>query len=218
MQIKAAIFDMDGTLIDSLIFWEYLWKVLGTKYRDDPSFAPSAQVEKAIRTITMEEAMALLHETYGLGESAQALAREAGHHIREFYENRVELKPGVKAFLEHLQAQGVPMCIASATVPELIELAARHCGIHHYFQGFYSCADLGKGKEHPDIYLYAMAQLGTAPEDTWVFEDSLVALETAAALGMPTVAIYDANNFGHEQMARIARHYIGPGQTLEQLI
>ena len=217
MNIKAAIFDMDGTLIDSLIFWNLLWKALGETYLGDPGFLPSPEVDKEVRTLTLDDAMALIHRTYGIGSSAEALAEEAKCRIRRFYAEQVQVKPGAKEFLAHLKEQGVPMCIASGTDRELVLLAADRCGIAEYFSGFFSCATIGKGKDQPDIYLQALEFLGTAAEETWVFEDSLVALETAASLGMPLVAVYDPNNFGHEKMQQLAVHYIGPDQTLASL-
>lgn len=92
------------------------------------------------------------------------------------------------------------------------------CGIGGYFSGIISCADLGKGKEHPDAFLQAQAYLGETAEHTWVFEDSCVAVETAVKIGMPTVAIYDRFNYGQARMREIATHYIAEGETLEKLM
>ena len=136
----------------------------------------------------------------------------------EFYTCVVKPKSGVVAFLEHLKANGVKMCVASATERKLVLLAMEQCGLSPYFSQVFSCDDIGKGKDQPDIYLYAAKQLGESVENTWVFEDSLVAIETAVKLGMPTVAIYDDNNFGQERMRQIATHYIAKGETLEKLI
>jgi beta-phosphoglucomutase-like phosphatase (HAD superfamily) len=77
---------------------------------------------------------------------------------------------------------------------------------------------LGKGKEEPDIYLLAADFLGEKLSETWVFEDSLVAIETATKIGMPTVGIYDANNFGQDKIAEIASVYVDKGETLLKLI
>ena len=110
------------------------------------------------------------------------------------------------------------MCVASATAPELIALAMEHCGISHYFETVFSCSVLGKGKEEPDIYLAAQAHFGLDAEEIWVFEDSLIAIETAIGIGMHTAAIYDCYNFGQETMQRIADVYVAEGETLEKLI
>lgn len=110
------------------------------------------------------------------------------------------------------------MCVASATDPDLIEIAMKHCGIKRYFSAFFSCETLKTGKSEPDIYLYACEFLGTRPEETWVFEDSLVAIETVTRLGMPTVGIYDRCNYGQDRIKEIATQYIDCGETLLKLI
>ena len=214
MKIKAAIFDMDGTLVDSLMVWDVLWSSFGAQYLQDPKFAPTAEDDKKVRTLTLKDAMALIHRNYGIGESGEALLEQANRMMVDFYANRVEMKPGAKEFLQHLKENGVKMCIATATASELVSVAMEHCGLYEYFPKVFSCGDIGKGKDHPDVFLIACEKLGVAPEDTWVFEDSLVAIRTAQKIGMQTVAIYDRYNFGQEEMRQIATHYIAEGETL----
>jgi HAD superfamily hydrolase (TIGR01509 family) len=218
MKIKAAIFDMDGTLIDSLKIWGVIWEKLGEKYLDDPDFVPNAEDDKKVRTLTLKEAMALIHRNYGLGSDGEEVWRDADRIIADFYMNEVQLKPGVRAFLDHCRCECVKMCIASATAPELLELALKHCGIEHYFSKIFSCGTIGKGKEHPDVFLMAADYFGEDKAETWVFEDSLVAIETAVGVGMPTVGIYDRFNFGQERIKEIATEYIGEGETLLKLM
>ena len=218
MDIKAAIFDMDGTLVDSLKVWNVLWAKAGEKYLGDPQFLPSAEDDKKVRTLTLKDAMALIHANYELAESADALFKYATQVMIDFYNEEVELKDGVLAFLEHCKSHGVKMCIASATAPDLIELALRHCGIEAYFSKIFSCGTIGKGKSEPDVFLLAADFLGEGIANTWVFEDSLVAIETAVKIGMPTVGIYDRFNFGHERLRKIATEYIDCGETLMKLV
>lgn len=218
MAMKAAIFDMDGTLIDSLIFWGPLWSCCGETYLGDKSFVPSAEDDKRVRTLTMKDAMQLIHDRYGIAESGEELLRFANDLIYDFYANTVKCKAGVKEFLAYCQKNGVKMCIASATARELVDVAMKHCGLEEYFSAVISCADFGKGKDAPDVFLGAAAHLGESIEDTWVFEDSAVAVETAAKIGMPVVGIYDPNNYGQNKIKELARVYIGPGETLAKLI
>ena len=218
MEFKAAIFDMDGTLIDSLIFWEYLWSYCGERYLGDKGFSPREEDDKKVRTLTMKDAMYLIHDRYGIAESGEALLRVANDLIRDFYENRVELKDGAADFLAYCQKNGVKMCIASATAPELVRVAMKRCGIEPYFSAVISCADFGKGKDAPDVFLGAVGHLGECIEDTWVFEDSAVAVETAVNIGMPVVGIFDRNNYGQDKIRALARVYVGPGETLKKLI
>ena len=110
------------------------------------------------------------------------------------------------------------MCIASATAPELVEMALEHCGIKEYFTAVFSCSTTGKGKDKPDIFLLAADYLGASQSDIWVFEDSLAAIETAAKIGMNTVGIYDSYNYGQDKIKEIATEYIDSTETLLKLI
>lgn len=218
MDIKAAIFDMDGTLIDSLIFWDLLWTDLGRIYLNDPDFRPTKEDDKAVRTSTMRDAMYLIHEHYGIGKDGEEVLDFANRKIRRFYAEEVLLKNGVREFLEDCYKNGTKMCIASATATDMLHIAMEHCGIDRYFPKVFSCGDLGVGKDQPDVYLMAQEYLGAQADELWVFEDSLVAIETVTKLGFKTVAIYDPNNFGQEQMRAIATKYIAEGESLAGLI
>ncbi len=218
MNIKTAIFDMDGTLVDSLMLWDVMWSTLGEKYLNNSNFKPSIEVDKKVRTLTLKDAMQLIHEKYNIGQNADQLLSLANQSMTNFYKNKVELKKGVKEFLDHLKNTGAKMCIVSATAPEFIIMALEHCGIKEYFQTVISCAEIGKGKEFPDAFLSACNYFNVPPEKTWVFEDSLVAIETAVKAGMKTVGIYDKYNFGHDKMQQIATKYIAKGETLLKLI
>lgn len=218
MNIKAAIFDMDGTLVDSLMVWDVLWSAFGEKYLGDNSFRPSADDDKKVRTLTLSDAMDLIHENYSLGKSGKELLDFTNNLIVDFYSNTVELKDGVKEFLECLYKNGTKMCIASATAPDLIKIALKHCDIEKYFLKIFSCGELKVGKDKPDVFLLAKDFLGEGKDDTWVFEDSLVAIETAAKIGLKTVGIYDRYNYGQEQIKSLATKYIAEGETLTKLL
>ena len=123
--------------------------------------------------------------------------------MTDFYKNEVELKKGVLEFLEYCSEKGIKMCVASATDVKLFKIAIERCGIGKYFTDILSCAELGKGKDQPDIYLKALETLGTSIEEACVFEDSHVAVETAAKIGIKTVGIYDKYNYGQEEMKKI---------------
>lgn len=218
MDMKAAIFDMDGTLVDSLMLWEVLWSSFGERYLHDKSFVPSTEDDKKVRTLTLKDAMNLIHTNYHLGESGDELLAMANHMMYEFYANRVELKNGVREFLEHCKRSGVKMCIASATAPDLLAVAMKHCDLEKYFLKVFSCGTIGKGKEEPDVFLQAAEFLGAEIGETWVFEDSLTAIETAVKAGFPTVGIYDQYNYGQDRIREIATEYIGPAETLLKLV
>lgn len=218
MNIKAAIFDMDGTLVDSLGLWDVLWQVFGDRFQNGVKFVPDPQSERMVRTMALREGMYLLHDRCGLGESGEAVFQAADETFRRFYAGSVTLKQGVGAYLDYCRKNGIRMVIASATAPELIEIALEHCGVRDYFEEIFSCSVVGKGKEAPDIFLHTQAWLGTPTEETWVFEDSYVALETAQRIGMPTVGIYDRYNPWQDKVRQASTIYIDRGMNMSQLI
>ena len=215
--MKAIIFDMDGTLVDSLMLWDVVWDTIGNQYCGGVRFVPQPVDEKAVRTLPLKTGMTLLQERYQLAPNAQALYEMVNHCFMDFYSHQVTLKAGVREFLQACKSRGIKMCVASASAAELVEIALTHCGVREYFSHILSCADSGKGKEFPDIFLLAQKTLGESLEETWVAEDSVVALTTAAGTGMPTIGVYDQYNPGQEQIEKIATVYIGPGETMKKV-
>lgn len=218
MDIKAAIFDMDGTLIDSLGLWEITWEELGVRLGKGAGFRPSKEDDKAIRTMLLREGMEMIHRNYDLGESGEEVHNIAVDITERFYKEQVTLKSGAREYLKYLKAKGVPMCVASATAPNLIKHAAERCGLYDYIDMFVSCADVGKGKEEPDVFLYALERLGTSLNETCVFEDSAVALTTAKNAGFLTVGIYDCHTFDHDKLKKASDIYIDKGEDYRKLI
>ena len=218
MKIKGAIFDMDGTLINSLICWKDIWAAVADKYLDGEEGFPGLEIDKKLRTMTLLEGMEMLHEVRGIGKDGRELWEFCNELIADFYRNKVEMKSGAMEFLKYLHEGGVKMCIASASALDMVEIAVERCELGKYIPKLISSCDYGCGKDKPDVYLGALEYLGTSVEETWVFEDSLVALKTAKGIGMPVVGIYDAYNFGHEEMKEISDYYIEDGEGLDKLI
>lgn len=216
--VKGAIFDMDGTLIDSLMIWDVVWDTFGQKFLNGAGFRPQQADDKAVRTMTLADAMQHIHSVYSMGSSGEELLEAASETIVHFYSHDVKLKNGVREFLDFCRSRGMKMCIASATDKRLLQIAIEHCQIEKYFDHILSCSEIGKGKDEPDIYLKAMECLGTGIEETCIFEDSHIAIETAHKIGLKTVGIHDRFNYGHEEIQRIADVYIAEGETLLKLL
>lgn len=217
MKIKGAIFDMDGTLVDSLGGWDALWDWCGERFLGVSGYRPEKAVDKAVRTMVLIDAMDYIHKLYGFGENGQELFDYLNAILPDLYAEKFGLKPGVREFLDYCLERGIKMVLASATEMKYINIALDRHGLRKYFERILSCADIGKGKEHPDIFEAALGVLGTPKEETWVFEDSYVALETAASIGMPTVGIFDRHAFEQERLKTSSTHYIADGETLMKL-
>lgn len=218
MYIKGAIFDLDGTLIDSLFYWDRLWENLGEKYLYDKSFRPGFAMEKAIRTVTFVDASKMIFDKFGFGNNSEEIYSLMHTLNVEIYKHEVKLKPGVKELLAHLKACGIKMCIASASMPDLIRIILDRFELDEYLPKTISCSDVGKGKSYPDVFIAAEKYMGTSRDDTWVFEDSLVALQTASKVGFKTVGVYDRNNFDAVRVKEVSTEYIAKGDSFLKLI
>ena len=218
MKITGAIFDMDGTLVDSLFFWNRFWEKLGIKYFDDPEYMPPEYVDKYVRTSMLTEAGDFLHSELKIGENMEELAEFLVSDIADFYRYEVDFKPGARKFLDFCRKKGIKMCVASATSSNILKIASQALGFDEYFEFVMSCDEVGRGKDEPDVYVEALKRLGTEPETTWIFEDSYVALETASKLGISTVGIFDKWNFDHDKLNQKSVFYIDEDETMEKLI
>lgn len=217
MRIKGAIFDMDGTLVDSLGFWKDIWEHFGEKYLGVKNYAGDPDVSRRIRTTTVSEAAELVRERYGIRDPREAIERDLIDLFADLYRTKAKLKPGARELLEKLRREGVKMCVASASNLALVNLSLDHCGIRSCFSRVISCDEVGYGKDHPDVFFYARDYLGTPLAETWVFEDSAVALETAQKAGFPTVGVSDVHTPDQARVAAASTVYLGDSSFFKLL-
>lgn len=188
MNKKYAVFDMDGTLVDSMVFWQRL----GREYLAAKGIVSGVdELLARTKTMTITESSALFTEHFHLPESAETAAAEMNARMERHYRRDIPLKDGVRAYLSRLRASGVLLCVASATAPELVNACLLRLGVSEYFDFLLSCEEVGAGKERPDVFLEAARRFGAPPREIAVYEDSLHAAQTAAAAGFYTVAVYD---------------------------
>ena len=191
--IKGAIFDVDGTLLDSMGVWD----TIGEDYLRSLGYEPREKLNEKFRTMSIREAAAYYISEYGVTLSVEEICRQVNGWIERFYREEAMMKPGAAALVKRLHDAGVKLAIATATDDFLVEAALRRCGVMEYFSGLITCTHVNQGKDRPDVYRAAMESIGTTRESTVVFEDSLKALRTARDDGLLTVGVCD--RFEREQ-------------------
>ena len=194
MKIKGAIFDLDGTLIDSMPIWDDL----AYNFITSKGATPKADLRDRVATMYLNESAKYVVKEYGLDCTPQDFKDYVEKEIEDFYFNTVPPKCDAVEFLKKLKASGVKMCIATATERKLAEPALKHNGMLEFFDEIFSCAEIGMSKQSPEIFDKALEFLGTAKEETFVFEDSYHAVATAVKAGYNVIAIYDKSAKKHE--------------------
>ena len=215
MDIKGAIFDMDGTLIDSMGYWksaagDYI-KTLGKE--------PDADLGDRFLTLGLANIYPQMKEDYGLTQSIEEVSAGIYAIMEKNYGN-VDIKPYVKDMLEAFKNKGVKMCIASATNSDLASRVLTRLGIRDYFSAVLCCKDVGRGKRYPDVYNYALNYLGTSKEETLVFEDAVFAIRTLSSHGFVSVGIEDKWCIGEEreEVKAKATYYIDSYKNWEKVL
>ena len=202
--IKGAIFDLDGTLLDSM----FIWDTIGEEYLRSLGKEPHEDLKETFMTLTLEEAAEYYREHYGVTLSVKEIVDGVNAMVEQTYRTKVTLKPGISEYLAWLKENGVRMCVATVTDRYLVEETLERLGVRHYFSEIFTCAEVGFGKDKPIIYQKALEHLGTAKDETYVFEDMLFALNTAKTDGFPTVGVYDRHEAHQDELKELADYYV----------
>ena len=202
--IKGAIFDLDGTLLDSM----FIWDTIGEEYLRSLGKEPHEDLKETFMALTLEEAAEHYREHYGVTLSVKEIVDGVNAMVEQTYRTKVTLKPGISEYLAWLKENGVRMCVATVTDRYLVEETLERLGVRHYFSEIFTCAEVGFGKDKPVIYQKALEHLETEKRDTYVFEDMLFALNTAKTDGFPTVGVYDRHEVHRDELKELSDYYI----------
>ncbi len=190
--IRGAIFDVDGTLLDSSAVWDDA----GEKYLASIGVTAEEGLGRKLFTMSLDEGAVYMKETYCLTQTPEEILEGVLQVVEDFYYNDVPLKEGAADFVKALAEGGVPMVIASSSRKEHIQAALTRLGIMEYFKHIFTCSEVGIGKHDPKIFHEAAAFLGSQPNETWVVEDGLYAMKTARAAGFHVLGVYDEPSSG----------------------
>ena len=201
---KAAIFDLDGTLLDSMGVWLEVDRVFlarrGIDLPDDYAAAISPMGFPAAASYTKTR--------FSLPEDEAAIMSEWHALAVDAYANHVGLKRGVMTYLTSLRRRGIPFAAATASQAVFYMPALKRLGIADWFSSVTEISEVARGKGNPDIYLRAADKLGMSAGDCAVFEDIVPGVRGAAAGGFYTVAVYDEYCVNPSLIQAICDRYI----------
>lgn len=184
---KGAIFDLDGTLLDSL----HVWEQIDIRFLEKRGFTATREYTQAVTPLGFHKAAEYTIARYHLSETPEEIIQEWNLMAQEAYRSEITLKPNAQEYLMHLKKKGVKLGVATALHAESIESVLKNNGIYDFFESFTMLQEVGRGKGHPDIYLLAAQKLGLQPEDCIVYEDILTAVKGAKSGGFRVCGVYD---------------------------
>ena len=187
-QIEAVIFDLDGTLVDSM----GLWKEIDVTFLGERGIAYEDGLQEKIEGMSFTETAVFCKEHYRLSESVEELKEIWNRMAMEKYRFEVLPKPGALEFLEDLKGQGMKMGIATSNSRELIAAVNEAYHFDEYMSCIVTSCSVSKGKPAPDVYLEAARQLNVAPGRCLVFEDIVKGIQAGKSAGMKVCAVEDS--------------------------
>ena len=190
-QTDAFIFDLDGTLLDSLDAWENS----AVNYLQSRGIEPYPGLQKEMEELSLLDGARILKERYQLEGTPEELVNDTLRPIGEHYYRDIPAKAQVPFLLAYLHEQGIKMVVATASHADFARGALERLGLLDYFEFIITCDEAGAGKRSPLVYETAVKRLGTEKSRTVVVEDALYALKTAHEAGFKTIGVADIHSF-----------------------
>ena len=202
---KAVIFDLDGTLVDSM----WMWKRIDVEYLGRYGISLPENLQREIEGMSFSETAVYFKERFKIPESLEEIKETWNEMAYEKYTKEVLLKKGAMELLEVCKKRGILMGIATSNSRHLVESTVSALGISTYFRYIATACDVKKGKPAPDVYLRVAECLGVSPKECLVFEDIVMGIKAGKNAGMEVCAIEDKYSlYQKEEKMRLADYYI----------
>ena len=205
MHFKGAVFDLDGTLWDSM----QLWKNIDIEFLAKRGITYSTDYTVAIAGLGFEDVAKYTIRRFNLLQTPQEVMDEWYNMAKEGYAHSVKLKPGAKDYLDYLKANGVRLCVATSLDNSLSFPCLKANKIYDYFEFFEQSADYNGGKSNPQMFTNCAGKLGFNPNEVALFEDVLPSIKAAKQAGLLVVAMQEAFSTPQaDQIKALADMYI----------
>lgn len=203
--IKAIIFDLDGTMVDSM----WMWRAIDIEYLGRFRITLPEGLQSEIEGMSFHDTAVYFKQRFGIQDSIEKMMEDWNQMAWDKYTYEVPLKPGITEFLKKCRAKDIKLGIATSNSRELAENILK---VHH-IKEFFSCiltgSEITNGKPAPDIYLAAAKELNVAPKDCLVFEDIIPGIQAGINAGMKVCAVEDEYSFAsRKEKIKLADYYI----------
>lgn len=204
-EFKGAIFDLDGTILDSM----WVWQRVDVNFLGKRGIAIPSDYAKAISAMNIKTAAEYTIERFQLSETVEDVVEEwFGMAMKEYGED-VQLKSGVREYLAYLKAMGVKLAVATSSPEQLFLPCLENNEIFEFFDAIVTTMEVPRGKEFPDVYEEAARRIGLKPSECIVFEDILKGTKAASQGGFYVVAVEEEHAAeDKEEIMQIADKYI----------
>lgn len=203
--MKYAIFDFDGTIIDSM----NMWRNISNSFLEENGIQPQEDLKQLNNATWVDEFIEIVKKRFNIDINKKSFFNWTLNYATRQYRDILELKPTSYNFLSTLKEQGTKMCICSSTYKDMMMPALERLDLLKFFDFTCHCADFGKEKDEPDIFYYCMEKLGAKnPQEVVVFEDAYYSASTAKSVGFNVVGIYDSSEPCQKELKSICDQYI----------
>ena len=208
---KAFLFDLDGTLVDSM----WIWESIDVEYLDRFGLELPEDLHSCIEGMSFSETAQYFKERFSIPDTLEKMKSDWNRMAWEKYTQEVPLKSGIREFLRYHRARGVKMAVATSNSRDLAEAVIAVHGLTDTFDVIVTGCDVAHGKPFPDVYLEAAVRLGVDPSECLVFEDVVAGIQAGRSAGMEVAAVEDAYSLYQErQKKELADLYIADYQEL----
>lgn len=182
--MNYSIFDVDGTILDSM----EVWNTLASQYVQSLGMVPEKNLDEIVSDMSLEQSATYLKNHYKINKQEERIISEVLNFISDFYEYEVNLMPGFKEFISHYDSINV---IGTSCDEELVKIALNRLAVLNYFEDIITCSKVNKSKNDSDFYLACAQVLKQRPEDIVVFEDADYCIDVARKVGFKVIKIKD---------------------------